>query len=122
MKLEIENLRQLSVSSLEEMVSEIKGKLALLRQKKVTEEISDDSIRMTKKNLALVLTVRTEKILTEMVEKYKGTPINKLPKQLRPKLNRAKRRLLTKQQAKRITRRERCKVRKFPKVIYSYSE
>ncbi|KAM0671853.1 ribosomal protein L35 [Ordospora colligata] len=122
MKLEVENLRQLSVSSLEEMVAEIKQKLALLRQKKVVEEISDDSIRITKKNLARVLTVRTEKILTEVVEKYKGTPINKLPKQLRPRLNKAKRQLLTKKQTKRMTRREKCKASKFPRVIYSYSE
>ncbi|AFM98702.1 ribosomal protein L29 [Encephalitozoon hellem] len=122
MKIEASDLRQLDVEQLEEKANEVKAELARLRQKKNSGDVGKDDIRTARKNLARILTVRREKILQEVVEKYRGTPVHKLPKVLRPKLNRAKRQALTKDQLKRKTGRQRARESKFPKVIFAYNE
>lgn len=122
MKIEAETLRRQSVEELEKTVAEVKARLALLRQKKNSGNVEQDEIRIAKKNLARVLAIRQERLLMDLVEKYKKTPVNKLPKELRPRLNKAKRQALTKAQLKRKTRRQRMKLAKFPRVIFAYNE
>ena len=122
MKIEAETLRQLNVEQIEEKVSEVKAVLATPRQKKNSGDVGPDDIKTAKKNLARILTVRREKILGGLVEKYKGTPISKLPKELKPRLNKAKRQALTKPQLRRKTRRQAARASKFPRVIFTYNE
>lgn len=122
MRIETSDLRQLDVEQLEKKADEVKAELAGLRQRKNSGDVGKDDIRTARKNLARVLTVRHEKILEGLVESYKGTPVDKLPKALRPKLNRAKRQALTKAQLKRKTGRQRARESRFPKVIFAYNE
>lgn len=122
MKIESETLRKLDVEGIEQKVAEIKTELARLRQKKNSGDIEPEEIKTAKKNLARALTIRHEMILTGLVEKYKGTPVSKLPKELRPRLNKAKRQALTTAQLKRKTRRQNARMGKFPRVIFSYNE
>lgn len=122
MKIEAEVFRQLSVEDIEERVTEIKAVLASLRQKKNSGDIEPEDIKTSKKNLARALTVRREKILAGLVEKYSGTPMHKLPKELRPRLNKAKRQALTRPQLRRKTRRQRTRIAKFPRVVFAYNE
>ncbi|CAD26116.1 60S RIBOSOMAL PROTEIN L35 [Encephalitozoon cuniculi GB-M1] len=122
MKIEASALRQLGIKQIEERAAEIKAELAALRQKKNSGDVGANDIKTAKKNLARALTVRREKILEELVEAYRGTPVSKLPKELRPKLNRSKRRALTKTQLRRKTRRQRARMSKFPRVIFAYNE
>ncbi|CAD25713.1 similarity to 60S RIBOSOMAL PROTEIN L35 [Encephalitozoon cuniculi GB-M1] len=122
MKIEASALRQLGIKQIEERAAEIKADLAALRQKKNSGDVGANDIKTAKKNLARALTVRREKILEELVEAYRGTPVSKLPKELRPKLNRSKRRALTKTQLRRKTRRQRARMSKFPRVIFAYNE
>lgn len=122
MQISVEHFREKNIEELESEIITLKNELLELRQKKVSATVEPEEIKTCRKTIAAALKIRREKYLEQLVEKYKGTPINKLPKKLRPKLTRAKRRALTKQQLNRKVPKAWKRELKYPKVYYSYSE
>ena len=117
-----DDLRRMSVEQLEEEASDTKALLATLRQRKGSGDVAEDDIRTAKKDLARILTIRREVILMQSVEMHMGTPVHKLPKILRPRLNKAKRAALTRAQARRRSERQRARASRFPRLIFSYNQ
>lgn len=120
MKIRATELREKSVEELETLVSSLKEELLRLRQKKNTQSLKPHEIRVMRKNIARVLTVRTEKLYAEMYEKHKND--RRMPKDLRPRLTKAKRMALTPRQ-RRMSVHSVCKRRRaYPRMYFSYSE
>jgi large subunit ribosomal protein L35e len=122
MEFVLEDLRKLGKEELEKKIYEMKAEKLLQRQKSKSGDVKPEEIKLVRKNYAKLLKIRKEKILLELVEKYRGTPIPKLPKELRPKFNKATRQRLTKAQLARKTTRQRKRECIFPRVIFAYKE
>ncbi|EOB11503.1 60S ribosomal protein L35 [Nosema bombycis CQ1] len=122
MQISVDHFREKTIEELESEIITLKNELLELRQKKVSATVEPEEIKTCRKTIATALKVRREKYLEELVEKYKGTPIHKLPKKLRPKKTRAQRKALTKKQLEREVPKVWKKSLKYPKVFYSYSE
>ncbi|KCZ77965.1 ribosomal protein L29 [Anncaliia algerae PRA109] len=119
MKILAEELRAKTIPELETFISELKSECLRLRQQKNSHTIRPKEIREARKNVARAMTIRTEKLYEEAWNKHKNDKV--LPKELRPKLTRAKRLALTEKQ---VNRRERHYggYRTQKKVYFSYSE
>lgn len=120
MRLIAAELREKSIAELDEMIVEYKNNCLRLRQQKNTESIKPHELRTARRNVAIIMTVRTEKKMIEQFEIHKND--KRLPKDLRPKLTKAKRMALTKKQLNKKVYKIRARERKFPKVYYSYAE
>ncbi|KAF9762673.1 60S ribosomal protein L35-2 [Nosema granulosis] len=122
MNISVEHFREKNIEELESEIVALKNEMLELRQKKVSATVEPEEIKTCRKTIAAALKIRREKYLEQLVEKYKGTPIHKLPKKLRPRLTRAKRRALTKAQLNKKVPKAWKREIKYPKVYYSYSE
>lgn len=119
MKLIAEELRSKSLEELETLVNELKSEQLRLRQQKNSHSIKPHELKEARRNIARVMTVRTEKLYEQAWNNHKKG--KELPKALRPKLTRAKRLALTPTQ---VRRRERHMggYRTTKKIYYSLSE
>jgi large subunit ribosomal protein L35e len=120
MKIEASEIREKSMADLETMIGDLKAAYLTARQQKRSGIVKGHEMRVAKKNVARALTVLTEKKYVEAVEKHKNDKY--LPKDLRPKMTRAKRRALTKRQMGLKVHRVKKMERMYPKVYFSYSE
>ncbi|WUR04859.1 ribosomal protein uL29 [Vairimorpha necatrix] len=122
MKMDCQSFREKNISELEEEIINLKNDLLQLRQKKVSSTVEPDEIKTARKNIAKALRVRHEKLLEEQCKKYENMPLNKIPKELRPKKTRAERRKLTKKQANRKVPKVWRRELKNPKIYFAYTE
>ncbi|RVD93174.1 60s ribosomal l35 [Tubulinosema ratisbonensis] len=119
MKINVEEIRSKSLEELEVIINELKSEQLRLRQQKNSHSIKPHELKEARRNIARAMTVRTEKLYEQAWNKHKNDKV--LPKELRPKLTRAKRLALTpKQQRKREKHMGGYRTTK--KIYYSLSE
>jgi len=118
-KVKTYELRTKSKQELEAQLKELKTELATLRVAKVTGGANAklSKIRVTRKNIARVLTVINQTQAQELRKFYRGKKY--VPLDLRPKLTRAMRRALTPAERNAKTRRTYLKLRAFPRRMYA---
>lgn len=113
-KLNVKQLREKKKDELQKQLDDLKQELANLRVAKVTGATASklSKIRIIRKNIARVLTVMNMNQKGNLRKFYKGKKY--VPKDLRPRLTRAKRRELTPAQKNRKTQREITRERNWP--------
>lgn len=113
-KLKIKDLRTKRKDELAKQLDDLKLELASLRVAKVTGGIASKlaKIRIFRRDIARIMTVMTEN-LRENLRKYYKPKKNK-PRDLRPKLTRAKRKELTPHEKSLKTRKQRRKNTFYP--------
>lgn len=106
-KLKIKDLRSKRKDELAKQLDELKQELANLRVAKVTGGTASKlaKIRVFRRNIARILTVMSQNQRDNLRKYYKEKKFK--PKDLRPKLTRAKRRELTKHEKLLKTRKQR---------------
>lgn len=106
-KLKIKDLRSKRKDELAKQLDELKQELANLRVAKVTGGTASKlaKIRVFRRNIARILTVMSQHQRDNLRKYYKEKKFK--PKDLRPKLTRAKRRELTKHEKMLKTRKQR---------------
>lgn len=120
MKARISELRKKSVEELEELIKSLKMELLHLRQQKNTQTLKPHEILSLRKEIARVMTVRTENLYAQEYIKHKDD--RKLPKDLRPRLTKAKRMKLTQKQMNKTVHSVHKRRSAYPTVFFSYSE
>ncbi len=120
MSIEAQDLREYSKDKLNEYVKEQRAELQKLLQQKHSKKVGPNDIRRVKKSIARAMGVMHENRLIELVEEYKGKKTRYVPKELRPKLNKAKRLALTPLQKSRKSKNLRILACKYPKKIFAY--
>jgi len=118
-KVKTYELRTKSKQELLDQLHELKTELASLRVAKVTGGAAAklSKIRVTRKNIARVLTVINQTQAQELRKYYKDKKY--VPLDLRPKLTRAMRRALTPAEKNAKTRRTTLKMKAFPRRMYA---
>jgi len=118
-KVKTYELREKSKQDLLTQLAELKRELATLRVAKVTGGAAAklSKIRVTRKNIARVLTVINQTQAKELRKFYKDK--KHVPLDLRPKLTRAMRRALTPEEKNAKTRRTVLKMKAFPRRMYA---
>mmetsp|Transcript_1106 Transcript_1106/g.3308 ORF Transcript_1106/g.3308 Transcript_1106/m.3308 type:complete len:123 (+) Transcript_1106:60-428(+) len=119
MKLKAHELRTKNKSELLKQLEELKNELAQLRVAKVTGGAASKlaKIGVVRKSIARVLTVYNQTQKSKLREVYAGKKF--LPKDLRPKLTRAKRRALSKEDAAKKTVKAMKRAQNFPPKKYA---
>merc|ERR1719192_633800 len=115
-KVRAHEIRSQSNADLLKQLDELKSELAQLRVAKVTGSGAASKlakIKVVRKNIARVLTVYNQKQKQEARDAFKGKKY--IPRDLRPKLTRAKRRELTEDQKNMLTARRKKVAQNFPK-------
>merc|ERR1711911_40566 len=107
-----QELRSMSNEELEKQLSILESDYLAIRQHAHSKTAEREDVREAKKNVARCKTVLKEKKLIQLVEQYKGQ--KNLPKQLPPKLTKAKRMMLTEAQKNRKTRSQKLHALKYP--------
>jgi len=118
-KVKTYELRGKTKQELLEQLTQLKTELATLRVAKVTGGAAAklSKIRVTRKNIARVLTVINQTQAQELRKFYKGKKY--VPLDLRPKVTRAMRRALTPAEKNAKTRRTVIKMKAFPRRTYA---
>jgi ribosomal protein L29 len=119
MKLAVEDLRKLDIEELEKRIREMKKEKLLLRQQKNSGDAKPEDLMTASKNYAKLLHVRREKII---LETYKDVPIDKLPKKLRPRRNKALRQRISDRLLNRKTYKQKKRAAGYRKIIFAYKE
>lgn len=121
MKLLASDLRKNTYEEVKTIMEDKKMRLLQLRQALKQDSLKDvHKYKVTKKDVARCLHVMTEKKREEMEEKYKNAKV--VPKDLRPKLTRARRPALPSRLANRRMTSVIRRATKFPTQYFSYSE
>jgi len=118
-KVSADELRKYSVGQLTSELEAFRADYQRCIQQRHSQSIEPEEVRMARKNITRCTHILREKELIGLVEEYKGRRF--IPKQLRPKLNRALRRKLTNKQANAKVRRVRIRESKYPPQIFSFS-
>jgi len=118
-KVKAYELRSKSKPELLKQLEDLKAEMATLRVAKVTGGAASklSKIRVVRKNIARVLTVISQNTRAKTRNYLKNKKY--LPKDLRPKLTRAKRRALTPAQKNLKTVKAQKKAQNFPSRIYA---
>jgi len=113
-KLSIKQLREKKKDDLLKQLDDLKQELANLRVSKVTGATASklSKIKILRKNIARVLTVMNMNQKANLRKFYKGKKY--VPRDLKPKLTRAKRRELTPAQKAKKTQKEQSRLRNWP--------
>lgn len=111
-------LRKMNSKQLDEEVEILRLEHQKLLQQKHSHSIEPSEVKIARKNITRCMHIAHEKQLEALVEEYKGKRF--IPKQLRPKLNRAMRRQLTDNQKKSRVKRVRLHASKYPKKIFAF--
>ena len=113
-KLSVKSLREKKKDDLLKQLDDLKQELANLRVAKVTGGTASklSKIQIIRKNIARVLTVMNMNQKANLRKFYKGKKF--VPRDLKPKLTRAKRRELTPAQKARKTQKELSRIRNWP--------
>lgn len=112
-------LRGKSIEELRNELADLEKTYLSMRQQEHSKTLEKEDLREAKKNIARCKTVLREAKLKQLVEQYKGE--KNLPKQLRPKLTKAKRMALTSAQKNRKTKSQRVHLKKYPMRVFSFS-
>lgn len=120
MKAKTADLREKTVEELESTIKDLKEDLLRLRQQKNTQTLKPHEIRSMRKKIARAMTVRTEKVYAQEYERHKDS--KRLPKDLRPRLTKAKRMQLTQKQLNKSVHSVHKRRRAYPTLFFSYSE
>merc|ERR1719199_1314136 len=115
MKVQAHVIRSKSAAELLKDLDEQKSELAQLRVAKATGGAASKlaKIKVVRHNIARILTVYNQKQKAEARDAYKGKKF--VPKDIRPKLSRALRKRMTKEQKTAVTQRQKIKNQNFPK-------
>ena len=118
-KVKAYELRNKTKGELLKQLEELKAELASLRVAKVTGGAASklSKIQVVRKNIARVLTVISQNTRAKTRNYLKNKKY--LPKDLRPKLTRAKRRALTSEQKNLKTLKATKKASNFPQRVYA---
>jgi len=118
-KVKTYELRGKSKQELLDQLTQLKTELSTLRVAKVTGGAAAklSKIRVTRKNIARVLTVINQTQSQELRKFYSGKKY--VPLDLRPKLTRAMRRALTPAEKNAKSRRTIRKLKAFPRRMYA---
>ena len=118
-KVKAYELRNKTKGELLKQLEELKAELSSLRVAKVTGGAASklSKIQVVRKNIARVLTVISQNTRAKTRNYLKNKKY--LPKDLRPKLTRAKRRALTTEQKNLKTLRAAKKAANFPQRVYA---
>ena len=113
-KLSVKSLRDKKKDDLSKQLDDLKQELANLRVAKVTGGTASklSKIKIIRKNIARVLTVMNMNQKANLRKFYKGKKY--VPKDLKPRLTRAKRRELTPAQKAKKTQKELSRLRNWP--------
>lgn len=113
-KLSVKTLREKKKDELTKQLDDLKQELANLRVAKVTGGTASklSKIKIIRKNIARVLTVMNMNQKGNLRKFYKGKKY--VPRDLKPRLTRAKRRELTPTQKALKTQKEASKLRNWP--------
>lgn len=111
-------LRRLSAEQLASQLEEFREEHQRLLQQKHSHTVEADDIKTARKNITRCCYILREKQLEALVEEYKGKRF--IPKELRPKLNKALRNELTDRQKNARVRRVRVHATKYPKKIFAF--
>merc|ERR1719183_32239 len=114
MKIAAHTIRSSSPAELIAQLKDHKNELAMLRVAKATGGAASKlaKIKVVRHNIARILTVYNQKQKNEARDAYKGKKF--VPKDIRPKLSRALRKRMTKEQKKAVTPRQKIKNQNFP--------
>lgn len=118
-KVSAEELRRYSIEQLNSELETFRNEYQRCLQQRHSHTIEPDEIKTVRKNITRCTHVLREKELAALVEQFKGRPF--VPKQLRPKLNRALRMQLTKKQASARVRRVRTHAAKYPAKLFCFN-
>lgn len=113
------DLRNMSVEQLQEQLEAFRVEHQQMLQRKHSQSVEPGEMRVARKNIARCTHILREKEMAGLVEEYRGKRF--IPKELRPKLNRALRRKLTDKQKNARVRSVRIHAAKYPKKIFSLS-
>lgn len=118
-KLSVKSLREKKKDDLLKQLDDLKQELANLRVAKVTGGTASklSKIQIIRKNIARVLTVMNMNQKANLRKFYKGKKF--VPKDLKPKLTRAKRRELTPAQKAKKTQKEQSRIRNWPERCFA---
>lgn len=111
-------LRNLSIEQLTTQLEEFREEHQRCLQRKHSHTVEADEIKHARKNITRCIYVLKEKQLGALVEEYKGKRF--IPKELRPKLNKALRNELTDRQKCARVKRARIHASKYPKKIFAF--
>ena len=128
-------LRNQTVEQLEKNLQELRTELSSLRVNKVASGVASKlaKIRVVRKTIAKHLTIINQKRRQELkdafsnrssIKKYNeenksSYSVNKVPKELRPRLTKSMRRRLTKEQSGKRLSKQIKKMRAFPQRVYA---
>ncbi|KAI5148790.1 large subunit ribosomal protein L35e [Enteropsectra breve] len=112
-------LRSFTEEELNAKLNTLELEYQKVRQQKHSQSVQPDDIKTAKKNVARCKGIIKEKMLERLVEEYKGKKY--MPKELRPKLNKAKRMALTHVQKTLKSKRQRFQAVKYKKVVYAFN-
>lgn len=118
-KLSVKSLREKKKDELLKQLDDLKQELANLRVAKVTGGTASklSKIQIIRKNIARVLTVMNMNQKANLRKFYKGKKF--VPKDLKPKLTRAKRRELTPAQKEKKTQKQLSRIRNWPERLFA---
>ena len=118
-KLSVKSLREKKKDELLKQLDDLKQELANLRVAKVTGGTASklSKIQIIRKNIARVLTVMNMNQKANLRKFYKGKKF--VPKDLKPKLTRAKRRELTPAQKAKKTQKQLSRIRNWPERLFA---
>ncbi|ORE00183.1 RL352 [Hepatospora eriocheir] len=112
-------LRKMNSEELKEHVKEQLYEKQNFLQQKHSKKVQPFDIRRVRKEITRTKQIQYEKKLEEFVEQYKTSKF--IPKELRRKLNKAKRLALTDEQKNKMSRTMRYQKMKYPKKVYSFN-
>lgn len=118
-RIPVEVLRDMPLDQLKEQLESCRLEHQKLLQQRHSHTVEPDEIRTARKNVTRCVCVIREMELQSLVEEYKGKRF--LPKQLRPKLNKALRMKLTDRQKNARVRRLRVHQAKYPMKVFSFN-
>lgn len=121
-KLSVKSLREKKKDELLKQLDDLKQELANLRVAKVTGGTASklSKIQIIRKNIARVLTVMNMNQKANLRKFYKIKKF--VPKDLKPKLTRAKRRELTPAQKAKKTQKELSRIRNWPERRFAVKQ
>ncbi len=119
-KVSAEDLRKLTYDQLLTELEAFNTMYMNARQEKISQSLDSTNTKILRKNIARCTQILHEKKMEAYINEFKGK--KHIPKELRPKLNRALRRRLTKEQQKKRVRKVRLHAAKYPQKIFSFVE
>lgn len=119
-KVEAAELRTLSDEELAAALKNCEEEYQRFLQQRYSHTAERADVTLARKNIARCKYVMKERQIKMAVEEFKGSKY--LPKELRPKLNKALRMRLTRDQRNKKTLSQRIHKSKYPKKVFAFTE